>query len=302
MTLFLAAMGALGVVVFVQSFPVLRRPRLAHRVEPYLVGLRGAPSRLLSSEAGALELFSRSKVGRVILRFLPGAPDDLGERLRSAGLSMSPIAFRLAQFSWALVTLLIFWLAAVVAIQAGWGPGPTAFLVLSAFALVGGFAARDWWLGKEIEARRNLLQQELPTAIDLLTLALIAGEPVTGAFERVGRQIHGAIGQELEAVVSDVRAGAPLIDSLEDLKSRVPAGGIGRFVDALVAGIERGSPLADVLSAQADDGREARRRMLMELGGKREILMLLPVVFLIMPIVVIFALLPGLVSLDLLVP
>jgi len=56
------------------------------------------------------------------------------------------------------------------------------------------------------------------------------------------------------------------------------------------------------LRAQADDGREARRRLLLEMGGRREVLMLVPVVFLIMPVVVLFALLPGLVSLELLVP
>jgi tight adherence protein C len=57
-----------------------------------------------------------------------------------------------------------------------------------------------------------------------------------------------------------------------------------------------------VLRAQADDVRESRRRELIELGGKREVLMLVPVVFLIMPVVVMYALLPGLVSLNLIVP
>ena len=302
MTLAIALVGALGLVLAVQSLPILRRPRLAERVEPYLIGLRGAPSTLLSGREGRLEVFSRSKYGRILLRLLPGAPHDLGERLESAGHSTSPTAFRLVQFSWALTTLLALWVVAAMAGRAGWGPGPPGFLILSALGFTSGFAARDWWLGKEVESRRNLLQQELPTAIDLLTLALIAGEPIVGSFERVAPRVGGAIGEELTAVVADVRAGSPLIESLEDLKRRVPAGGIGRFVDALISGIERGSPLADVLSAQADDGREARRRMLMEMGGKREILMLLPVVFLIMPVVVIFALLPGLVSLDLLVP
>jgi tight adherence protein C len=56
------------------------------------------------------------------------------------------------------------------------------------------------------------------------------------------------------------------------------------------------------LRGQADDARDARRRHLLELGGKKEVLMLVPVVFLIMPVVVVFALYPGLVTLDLLVP
>ena len=93
-----------------------------------------------------------------------------------------------------------------------------------------------------------------------------------------------------------------MVEALETLKRRAPMTGVGRLVDALTTGIERGAPLADVLRAQANDGREARRRYLLETGGRREVLMLIPVVFLVMPVVVVFALLPGVVSLDLLVP
>jgi tight adherence protein C len=82
----------------------------------------------------------------------------------------------------------------------------------------------------------------------------------------------------------------------------VPEPAVARLVDALCTGIEKGSPLADVLRAQADDGRDLSRRRLLELGGRREVWMLVPVVFLIMPVVVVWALYPGLVSLDLLVP
>lgn len=302
MRLAIVGLGAFGLALLVQNLPVVRRARLRDRVEPYLTGLHGKPSTLLDRGATRHDVLSSTPPGRALLRLLPRASDDLSARLRMAGLSATPSGFRLMQFTWALLSLLAVWAAAILASRAGWGPGVVAFLILSALALASGYASRDWWLGKQIETRRETLQQELPTAIDLLTLSIIAGEPVIGAFERVSCKLEGGIGSEFAAVVADVRAGAPVVESLEGLKVRIPIGGISRFVDALCAGIERGSPLADVLSAQADDGREARRRMLMELGGRREVLMLLPVVFLIMPVVVIFALLPGLVSLDLLVP
>jgi tight adherence protein C len=146
------------------------------------------------------------------------------------------------------------------------------------------------------------MRQELPSAIDLVTLSMMAGESVTAAFERVASLMPGGLGDEFRIVVADARAGMPIIESLEALARRVPEPGFARFVDALCTGIEKGTPLAETLRAQADDGREARRRYLLELGGRREVLMLVPVVFLIMPVVVLFALLPGLVSLDLLVP
>jgi tight adherence protein C len=62
--------------------------------------------------------------------------------------------------------------------------------------------------------------------------------------------------------------------------------------------VERGTPLAEVLRAQAADVREQRKRQLIETGGRKEVLMLVPVVFLILPVVVLFALYPGYFSLT----
>ena len=60
--------------------------------------------------------------------------------------------------------------------------------------------------------------------------------------------------------------------------------------------VERGTPLADVLRAQAVDVREAGKRALLEAGGRKEIAMMVPVVFLVLPVTVLFALFPGLLS------
>ena len=51
--------------------------------------------------------------------------------------------------------------------------------------------------------------------------------------------------------------------------------------------------IAAVLQAQASDARESQRRALIERAGRNEIGMLLPVVFLILPLSVLFALFPA---------
>ena len=61
----------------------------------------------------------------------------------------------------------------------------------------------------------------------------------------------------------------------------------------MIVAVERGTPLAEVLRAQAQDVREEGRRAVMEEGGKKEIAMMIPVVFLVLPITVLFALFPG---------
>ena len=72
-----------------------------------------------------------------------------------------------------------------------------------------------------------------------------------------------------------------------------------RLSDALITAAERGTPLAALLRDQARDMREAARQELMETGGKKEIAMLVPVVFLILPVTIMFALFPGLAVLEL---
>ena len=70
----------------------------------------------------------------------------------------------------------------------------------------------------------------------------------------------------------------------------------------MAVAVERGTPLADVLHAQAADVREAARRELIESAARREVLMMIPVVFLVLPVTVLFAFWPGVVGLSLSAP
>ena len=109
----------------------------------------------------------------------------------------------------------------------------------------------------------------------------------------------GALSDELGRALADARAGAPLLVALERLAERTSLVDLRRFVDGIVIAVERGTPLADVLRAQAVDVREAGRRRLIESGGRREIAMMFPVVFLLLPLTVVFALFPGFYGLSL---
>jgi tight adherence protein C len=91
----------------------------------------------------------------------------------------------------------------------------------------------------------------------------------------------------------------PLTDALTGLANRTTLPSLARFVDGIVVAVDRGTPLAEVLRAQAQDVRELTRRQLMEAGGRREIGMMVPVVFLVLPVTVLFAVYPGLAVLDL---
>lgn len=53
------------------------------------------------------------------------------------------------------------------------------------------------------------------------------------------------------------------------------------------------------MRAQAQDARDASKQQLIESGGRREIYMMIPVVFLVLPVTILFAIYPGLSILDL---
>jgi tight adherence protein C len=118
------------------------------------------------------------------------------------------------------------------------------------------------------------------------------------ALQRVCRLTGGELAGDLARALARARAGTPVTKALSDLAEQTTLEAFARFLQGLVVAIERGTPLADVLRAQAVDVREVGKRALLEAGGRKEVAMMAPVVFLILPITVLFALFPGLLTLT----
>ena len=143
------------------------------------------------------------------------------------------------------------------------------------------------------------IEDELPTVLEFLALCLSAGEGIFDSLRRVSEVGAGELTGELRGVVVAVGTGSSLPMSLAALARRLEIPSVSRCVDQLVAAIERGAPLADVLHAQALDAREDAKRGLIERAGRKEIYMLVPLVFLILPLSVLFAVFPGIFMLRL---
>jgi len=174
-------------------------------------------------------------------------------------------------------------------------------VVLIAVAAIGGSVGavlgRDWWLTQQLRRREATMLAEFPVIADLLALSVVAGEAPTDAVARVCRITAGEMARDLEGALAQARAGMPIVKALSELAEATTLEPFSRFVQGLVVAIERGTPLADVLRAQAVDVREAGKRALLEAGGRKEISMMVPVVFMILPVTVLFALYPGLLTL-----
>ena len=156
----------------------------------------------------------------------------------------------------------------------------------------------DRGLSQEVKKYRSNIESEFPAIIEMLTLSLSAGESPLGAMTRISQRSHGVLAHEFILVIDSVRAGAPFHMALDGLGRRVESVVIRRFVDALITAMLRGAPLIDVLARHAAEARQIQRNNLMDKAGKAEISMMVPVVFLILPISILFALWPSLTHLN----
>ncbi len=300
----LGLVGGLGAWLVLVRLPMMRRATLDDRLAPYVHAV-AAPSTLLRETPphgpfGVIERILRPVMGDAVrwVERLSGGPGTVRRRLDQLGRGTTVEQFRAQQVVGGVLGLGAgLALAALVGARQGLRPVPMLALVLIG-TLVGVFG-RDQLLTRAVRRREERILTEFPTVAELLALSVSAGEGPIGALERVSRSTSGELSIELRRTLADARAGATLVEALEGLASRTSLPILARFVDGVAVAVERGTPLAAVLRAQAQDVREAGRRQLMEEGGKKEIAMMVPVVFLVLPVTILFAVYPGLAVLSL---
>lgn len=145
----------------------------------------------------------------------------------------------------------------------------------------------------------NSARDELPVMLDFAVLCLTAGLGIVDTLARLARVGDGVIAGECRRIVASHELGIGLSEAFEFSARRVPHHGWERVLAAVRDAIERGTPVAAVVAAIATEEREAAARRLVESGSTREVAMMVPLVFVILPVTVIFAVYPGLSALSL---
>lgn len=306
-----AALGALagaGLALVVARLRVIGRPQLATRVLPYVrdlpqVGrtpaLRAASGAPTSAAVGVFGPALRS-LADAVERVLGGSI-SVRRRLQRAAIDKTVHEFRIEQVLWGLTGFAA--VAAYGLLKALSGPvSPLRLVGLCLLGFAIGVMARDSHLTGQVKSRERRILAEFPTLAELLALAVAAGESPVAALDRVVRRSGGELSADLATVLAAVRTGDPVSAAFDRLAAESGLSLVSRFAQGIAVAVERGTPLADVLHAQAADVREAGRRELIEVAARREILMMVPVVFLVLPVTVLFAFWPGVVGLDLTTP
>lgn len=286
----LGALCGIGLVTAGIGWHSGRRVSLMQRVAPYTRDVVWVPER----PSPSMKL--RATVVAALDRALGGSRSVETRLTRLGGGTL--VGFRVQQFLWGLTGF-----GCCLAASLWWRLShDTAVIVLLILCLSGflsGVLLCDQRLTTRVRVRERTMAAELPVLADLLALTVAAGEGPVAGLRRVVRASHGELSRELGRVLAEIHTGTPVAAAFDALAARTGVAAIARFCEAISVALERGSPLTDVLHAQAADVREASRRDLIEAGARKEVTMMLPVVFLLMPVTVVFAFYPGLVALHL---
>lgn len=303
----LGAGVAAGLLLVASWVRAARRPPLAARVLPYVrdvprVGKAPSTAGSTSPTAAAVGVFGPvlRSAAETVERLLGGAA-SVRRRLERANLATTVHEFRVEQVQWGLTGFAAAAAYGVVRSLAD----PRAVLssvLICLVGLVAGVLARDTYLSSQVKARERRILAEFPTVAELLALAVAAGESPVAALDRVVRRSGGELSSDLGRVLAEVRTGLPVAEAFDRMAATTGLPLVARFAQGIAVAMERGTPLAAVLHAQAADVREAGRRELIEVAARKEVLMMVPVVFLVLPVTVLFAFWPGVVGLSLTTP
>jgi len=223
---------------------------------------------------------------------------EIAKWLRQSESDFTLINFRRKQiiFAGAAMITAIVWTLLRASAGNDLSPVIASQLIIGAFIFGGWFT--KWSLARQANKRRLRIEEQLPAVLELLAFAVSAGEPVLLALRRISKSCSGPLVTELGTVVNSVNSGDGLVSALNQMSNQIESQPVARATHSLELALERGTPLVQVLRAQAADARAHQLRMLLVLAGHKETSMMLPVVFLILPMIVAVALYPGMIALQ----
>lgn len=290
-------LGALFSSGLILCANVLRQPRLSmsDKISPY-VGMGSTKSYSFTQRHLAVinhALTSRS--------WSPWSKnDEISKWLRQSDSANTLTDFRRKQLIFAEYSTLAAIAWVLLRLSSGKGLSPSLALVVLIGAFIGGGWYAKWSLASKANKRRLSIEEQLSSVLDLLAFAVSAGEPVLLALRRISKSCTGPLVAEIGKVVNAVNSGDGLVPALNQMSSQIESHPLTRATHSLELALERGTPLVQVLRAQAADARAHQLRVLLVLAGHKETSMMLPVVFLILPMIVAVALYPGMIALQVL--
>jgi tight adherence protein C len=232
------------------------------------------------------------RVGRRISgkRGLAARNDAVQVQLNLAGnpANLTPSAFRAIRVGAAALAI-----AAVLGVSLVLSP---SMLALAEAAVAGalGYFLPSLVLRQLARSRRSQIEQNLPDAVDLLTLAVEAGLSLDAGMADVTSRFHNALGDEFAKVLREIRLGRPRTAALEDMGRRSGVPELHNLIQAITQSEQMGVGISRSLRMQAGELRRFRRGQAQEKAAQASLRMIFPMVGCIFPTIWIILLGPAL--------
>lgn len=127
----------------------------------------------------------------------------------------------------------------------------------------------------------------------LLAVAIDSGLSLVAAVHETFSQAQGLVAKKFQRLLSALELGGNLFDELARIRSETNNRAVNDLVIKLQVSLQFGSPLSDQLMQFAESLRHQIAQNQLTQAAKKENLMLMPLVFLILPITVVFAIFPA---------
>jgi len=268
------------------SLGAVRREATFAQIATY--GFRhGAPDHEVAEARGVRASVGRlaTAVGGIALRFLNEQHErELRTLLRSAGLYRTEAATFLGYRLLASVCLPLLLLVM------NSGAMGLRQVVLVVFVGCMGWVLPSFVIKRRAAHRIDAIDREMPELVDLLVTTVEAGVGFAAALQLVARRVEGPLGQELRITLQEQSMGLTIEDSLQNMLGRVGSVSVRVFVQAIVQGQTLGVSIGKILRDLAVDMRKRRRQMAEERAQKAPTKILFPLIFLILPALMIIVL------------
>ncbi len=148
------------------------------------------------------------------------------------------------------------------------------------------------------EVKESEINEELVNILQMLSIMISAGESPMMALRYISQRSVGYIPKLIAQSFSKYESGRNLAQTLEQIAIATGSSQVRRLTNSIQIAIQRGTPILDVLNNQVQSLNKQINLALLKRSGKSEIALLIPVVFLILPVSISFAIWPSIYGLN----
>ncbi|SHH24761.1 type II secretion system F family protein [Massilia sp. CF038] len=173
-------------------------------------------------------------------------------------------------------------IGATVALLGLWVGSRSVMIPLFGFAF--GFYYLEIWMRDRVKRTEIEILKNLPTFLDMLTLAIESGCNLTvGMNIAVEKTPDNALRRAFARLLREIRSGRNRIDALRMLEERLDNAAVSSLISALVQAEKTGASLGTVLRAQSNQRTNERFSQAEKLAMEAPVKMLGPLILCIFP-------------------